>query len=345
MNKRMLLCIGIIVLFLSVSIAPITQGVLNETSNSPITKGTTLYVGGTGEGNYTMIQDAINDAYDGDTVFVYDEGSPYYENLKVTKSINLIGEDKNTTVVDGHQYSDVIFVSHSANGVTIKGFTIQNGGDDKWGDAGIDLRSNLNIIKSNIITLNDKHGIYFISSNHNIIISNTFSDNLYGIYGESDYTIIQENYVTNCYRGISLKSSLHWTIINNTIINNDNAGIYLFGGKGCSCHNITIIGNIISNNEIGIQSNEPGINTIIRNDIRNNQLGVGMYDSGSIKENNFIGNTRPAVFCSLSNWRGNYWDKPRLLPKPIFGTIFIFIPWVQFNWHPAKEPYDIEGVI
>ena len=47
----------------------------------------TLYVGGSGLGNYTSIQDAINDSVDGDTVFVYDEGSPYYENLVVNRSI------------------------------------------------------------------------------------------------------------------------------------------------------------------------------------------------------------------------------------------------------------------
>ena len=37
----------------------------------PTFNGKTLYVGGSGEGNYTKIQDAINDSSDGDTVFVY----------------------------------------------------------------------------------------------------------------------------------------------------------------------------------------------------------------------------------------------------------------------------------
>jgi hypothetical protein len=40
---------------------------------SPLTRGKTLYVGGSGEGNYTKIQDAIDNASKGDTVFVYDE--------------------------------------------------------------------------------------------------------------------------------------------------------------------------------------------------------------------------------------------------------------------------------
>jgi hypothetical protein len=30
----------------------------------------------------------------------------------------------------------------------------------------------------------------------------------------------------------------------------------------------------------------------------------------------------------------NYWDQPRILPKPIFG----YLPFVQFDWLPAREP-------
>lgn len=52
--------------------------------------GRTLYVGGNGPNNYTKIQDAIDNANDGDTVFVYN--GIYYERLFINKTINLIGE-------------------------------------------------------------------------------------------------------------------------------------------------------------------------------------------------------------------------------------------------------------
>ena len=65
----------------------------------PSNHSTTLYVGGSGPNNYTKIQDAINDASDGDTVFVYNDSIPYYEHIIINKSINLIGEDKDTTII------------------------------------------------------------------------------------------------------------------------------------------------------------------------------------------------------------------------------------------------------
>ncbi len=60
--------------------------------------GNTLYVGGSGPDNYTSIQDAINNASNGDTIFVY--SGRYYEDIYIWKNINLIGEDRNTTIIE-----------------------------------------------------------------------------------------------------------------------------------------------------------------------------------------------------------------------------------------------------
>ncbi|MCX6663941.1 MAG: hypothetical protein NTZ75_06800, partial [Euryarchaeota archaeon] len=77
-----------------------------------------LYVGGLNPGNYSKIQDAIDNASDGDTVFVYDDSAPYYENIAITVSIHLIGENRNTTSIEGWNNVVSIFV----DGVTVSGF-------------------------------------------------------------------------------------------------------------------------------------------------------------------------------------------------------------------------------
>jgi len=76
MQNEILISLGITILFLGTCITP-SVAIYNEKKSSKlISTGNTLYVGGSGEGNYSSIQDAIDDASDGDTVFVYN-GSYY----------------------------------------------------------------------------------------------------------------------------------------------------------------------------------------------------------------------------------------------------------------------------
>jgi len=69
----------------------------NETDSKNETEF--LYVGGSRPNNYTKIQDAIDDAEDGYTVYIY--AGTYYENVVVNKTIDLIGENTDTTIIDG----------------------------------------------------------------------------------------------------------------------------------------------------------------------------------------------------------------------------------------------------
>ena len=280
MHKNILIVVGITILFLGICITP-TYAIDNiEQSSMPASKGKTLYVGGIGPDNYTKIQDAIDDATKGDTVFVFDENSPYFEHLKVYKSINLIGENKETTIIDGRYKDSVVIIS--CNGVTISGFTIQNSGPDKWFDA----------------------GIFIWDRNFNFICGNILQYNSLGILlrGVADSNIISDNTILYNLGGIALFSASHNIIRRNNILNNDE-GIHI--------------------------------------DWLANEF---MYPAvlNFILKNNFINNTLSASFefGLLNWWSRNYWDRPRLLPKPIFGSI-VDIPWINFDWRPALKPYDI----
>jgi len=98
---------------------------LEKQTSSKTSYGNVLYVGGNGTGNYTNIQDAIDDAISGDTIFVFDDSSPYYENLIINKSISLIGENKKTTIIDGSGANNIVLI-RLADYVQLRGFTIRN---------------------------------------------------------------------------------------------------------------------------------------------------------------------------------------------------------------------------
>jgi len=107
------LAVAVILLFIGMCVVPSTAvQELREVSTISF-DGNTLYVGGSGQNNYTTIQSAINNASDGDTVLVFDESSPYYEHVIVDKSIELIGENKETTTIDGNQIGDVQALRYS----------------------------------------------------------------------------------------------------------------------------------------------------------------------------------------------------------------------------------------
>jgi hypothetical protein len=76
--KRKWLAVGIILLFVGTCIIPaVAQD--TEKPSEPTSRGSWLYVGGSGPGNYSKIQDAVDNTSDGDTVFVYDDASPYLD--------------------------------------------------------------------------------------------------------------------------------------------------------------------------------------------------------------------------------------------------------------------------
>jgi len=203
----------------------------------------TLYVGGTGAGNYSTIQSAIDTASDYDTVFVYN--GTYYENLVINKTINLIGEDKNTTVIDGGANGDVVYVS--ADGIEIRRFTIQNSGGS-WSDASIQINSNNCTISENIIS-NNLNGIWLYHAEGTIISLNIITGNNYnGVYlANSHHNFITGNIFSTNLNGIRLNGGNNNTIACNTITSNDFNGIYLFD----TCHN-TIFDNCFINDGINV---------------------------------------------------------------------------------------------
>ena len=237
--------------------------------------GNILYVGGSGPNNYTSIQDAINGASDGDTVFVYN--GTYYESISINKSINLIGEDKYHTIIDsaGSYHSNIEI---NADNVIIRGITTKRGNNYFRGD---NIQINQNILDDTVILSGDNYtignnkivGNLTILSSSNRIQYNTFergvnliisslnlvsANNFVGkcdyprISATGDGNIIQNNTIEKGTVGISAEGDAN--IIQNNIIQDCETGILLRGNtkKGFHDNLIIVYNNTIKDNGIGI---------------------------------------------------------------------------------------------
>ena len=325
------LAVAVILLFFSVSVIPSTGTADVKQITMPTAKGDTLYVGGNGTGNYSTIQAAIDNASDGDTVFVYDDSSPYYEhNITADKSINLVGENRDTTVIDGSgNIEDVVYVS--SDWVAISGFTITNGGI-----RGIVIVSNYNAITDNNIISNIVYGMVILHSSSNNITGNKISNNQAGIaLSDSSNNIITGNIISNSWgSGISLGHSSNNTITDNNISSNGWGGIAI----GYS-NNTLIIHNKISDNEIGINLVHSNNNTIMGNNFSSNDYNsMSLLDSSNnniIYHNNFLNSMSvPLDKCN------NFWDND----YPSGGNYFDDYIGVDNNGDGIGDtPYHIIG--
>jgi parallel beta-helix repeat protein len=309
MNKT-ILAIGITILFVGMSFNSISGIQIDNKTINLSYRGNTLYVGGTGPNNYTMIQDAIDNASNGDTVFVY--SGTYYEKITIDKSINLIGEDRNATVIVCESPPSVIFVSADADYVNISRFTIKG---SSWTYGGIGLEgSNNNTITNNNI-YNCGIGLYLYDSDNNFLLDNYLSYNEDGIIiDSSDNNYIFNNKFSNNEYGINIayKSKLN-TITNNDISNNIDDGLYIHAS-----YQNTVINNNISRNKNGIQIDNKYSysNVIIMNHIYlNNNHGICIDEScinNTIYNNNIISNGENAIDKSINIWDngtlGNFWS-------------------------------------
>jgi len=273
------LVVAVILLFISVSVIPSTAAMVEKKFSMPTNyDGNTLYVGGGGPDNYTKIQDAIDNANIGDTVFVY---SGYYtEEIEIYKSINLIGEHKDSTSIAGQDvYDHIDVVKIIADDVVIEGFTIKHSGKV---DCGILIRSNNNQISfCNII--DNGHGILVIGQNNNF---------LHCFFHNNDFIALKisgmYNVISNC---IFDKDEIELMITKNTIISdceifNAYIGIHFYvsdNNEIINCH----IHDVVQ----GISVREGGFNYVIKDCIIENISLLGGINSDYMEDLQLINTT------------------------------------------------------
>lgn len=265
---------GILVLLLFVGLLTLAL------NTKPVIAGTIIV-----PDDHSTIQEAINAAASGDTIFV--GNGIYYEHVIVNKTISLIGEDEDKTILNGTTIEPIMIVE--ADNVKISGFTFEG-----W------AFKNIVINATTGVTIADNKIVF----------------NALGIDVENSGNTSIENNIIDGFGldniGIMLAYSSECRIVNNTITNAVYDGIRLWFAS----HNL-IHQNIIKANDCGIFFHEADLNTISEN-IISESGGPGIYIESSLSNkvlhNSFIDNYYQAKIFdnSVNSWdngfEGNYWS-------------------------------------
>ncbi|MEM2974976.1 MAG: NosD domain-containing protein, partial [Candidatus Bathyarchaeia archaeon] len=211
--------------------------------------------------DYPTIQEAINAAQENSGIWV--SASVYNEHIVINKSISLIGENRETTIINGsNPGKNVVLVE--ANNVYISGFTIQHG------DSGIFLNSVGNcVIRGNNVK-NNSNGIFLYFSWNCLIQENTVTNHTQrGIFLTScRNSLIVENYVSDClWYGINVNASANCLVSRNFI-----GSCRLVDGLGLTenTNNSRLTLNTVYNCAWGIWIDKSHNNIIYHNNFFNN---------------------------------------------------------------------------
>lgn len=266
----------------------------------------TFYVDNDGDPDVycTSVREGIQNAGSGDTIFVYN--GTYYENNLVWRTINLTGEEKKTTIIDGN-YKGSVFDIYSDN-VVVRGFTLKNIKDYYLfeGYYGcIKIRAKHVLVTDNIITpgeLGDHmygEGVYLYGSgtSENVIKDNIiFYDKYIGtavgvkiVYG-ADYNTIYNNEIYGCHSSVSIVpmgSDCNNNIIDSNYFHDLNIGVSIEE----PAPGTRVSSNKIANCEIwGVFLFFADDNLIDNNTITHS--GIGIYLSGSGCTTNIVSNNQ-----------------------------------------------------
>ncbi|RLF51236.1 MAG: hypothetical protein DRN11_03155, partial [Thermoplasmata archaeon] len=174
--------------------------------------------------HFNKIQDGIDAVAEGGTVYVYN--GTYNENVDVTKTVTIIGNNSVSCIVLALHSNDHVF-NITANWVNISGLTVKGAGIIYAGIY-VDHAEHCNI--SHINATNNIYGIYLDNSDNNTIINSTaFFNDYYGIYlVHSDYNVITKNNFSYNDDGIYLYYSNHNVLENNTAMENNNWDVNIY---------------------------------------------------------------------------------------------------------------------
>lgn len=278
---------------------------------------------------YPTIGEAITAASAGDTINVNrragESQSVYYEHIVINKQLTLIGESRDTIIIDGNGTGTVVTIQ--ADSVEFEGFTVRNAGMKYSGlransysyavitdntfkthKYGIVLLSSIeNTIAGNILFNNSAAGISISDSVDNSVSGNDVSESAYGIkLSVTNTTLVSGNTLSDNSYGIYIEYSRNNTVADNILqrnivegilpsysseitIRNNSVAESAYGIQLYESNEVTVLANTITENGYSIYLLGSSLsNTIENNTITNSDWGITLYNSSS---NTLKGNT------------------------------------------------------
>ena len=226
------------------------------------------------------IQAAINAANVGDTVHV--DAGTYTENITLRTGVNVVGAGYNATTLRGTG-TETVVTAINVTDARMEGFKITRSGTD-IGEAGVNI-SGGNVQINNNWIIGNLNGVRIIGGSSAIIRNNIIQRNGsagngvldYGVVCLSSTPLIANNLiVSNTGAGLyfAWAASTGAQVINNTVADNENDGIWCYNNA-----NVTIKNNIFTGNNGGISASHGAAPLISFNDVWDN--GAQNYNAQS----------------------------------------------------------------
>jgi len=371
--KNRCLMIGIILFFIE------TATVLSIQSEFIYEKNVITVDDEPGDADFTSIKEAVNYSNPGDTIEVY-SGTYTEQEIHLEKeNLNLLGiahelgagNDSGKPFIKGNGIYHGSIIRVLESDVTISNFTFENTAPVSNSSYCIHIGTyiwkvlnNITIRDCNICNSSDSVGVivYHYGLILNMKIINNYVSHSLGISCTENPScvynncIITGNIVTDSSKGIFV-GGFNGTISGNQITNCSGIGITLRGDKS------KILGNRISHCSIGIGFGG-SLNMVNGNDIDHCPVSIQYGGHQNIiTKNNFKNYSRSGFWFERwfgeqfnvlykSKWVSNYWDNwSGVGPKIILGLQvipfglegYLEIPGFEFDWDPAKKPYNISG--
>jgi len=249
--------------------------------------------GGSIQGNFVSIQEAINEAEHGSTILV--PSGIYHEHVIVNKTISLVGENVSTTIIDGNNAGSTV-VQIIADNVSISDFTVRNSGC-VWQGSGIQVNRSDNCKIENNYLLNNCHNIRLDYSRNSSVLKNTIKGECYGIRLMNSFDCtVDGNSVSGCIGGVHLENATNCVVKRNYITQNDQ-GIRLY--SPCTFNKI-VANTVYDNTYDGMIDMMPPNTT---------------FSENIFFHNSFVNNTYPFICEGSHIWNddypsgGNYWSR------------------------------------